>query len=309
MDATDSRAPFTVGVTTRNRPESLLRCLESLARLGDLVERIIVVDDTGDLPLAGPLASLPPTLTRKIDLVVQAHQQGYIVARNTIVKRAATRYVLLLDDDTYVTEPDPFRTIIERLDAYADIAAVACAQTTADGTPWAVQSQPSFASDACYIPSFIGFAHVVRRDVFLALGGYREQLHYFGEEKEFCLRLLDHGYRVLYMPSARVAHVPDPASRNRAKQLRYIVRNDCLTSLYNEPLPLAVGSIPIRLARYVRMRRAANVTDPGGLQWIVSGVAGAVPDIIRNRKPVSWASIRRWRRLRRAPEAFADSPC
>jgi hypothetical protein len=41
------------------------------------------------------------------------------------------------------------------------------------------------------VASFIGFAHLVRRDVFLALGGYREDFVYLGEEKEFCLRLLD----------------------------------------------------------------------------------------------------------------------
>jgi GT2 family glycosyltransferase len=300
-------APLTVGVTTRNRPESLLRCVASLAALGDLVARIIVVDDTSDPPAGDALASLEPAVLAKLDLVVQTGHQGYIVARNTIVNRAETRYVLLLDDDTYVTDPRPFRDVVAAMDANAAIGAVACAQADAGGAPWAPWAQPSPASYACYIPSFIGFAHVLRRDLFLALGGYRERLHYFGEEKEYCLRLLHEGYRVLYMPSALVAHVPDLASRNPAKHLRYIVRNDCLSALYNEPLPLAVVSLPVRLARYIRMKRAGDVHDPDGLGWIVRGVAGAIPDIARNRRPVSWASIRRWRTLRRSPEAFSSS--
>jgi GT2 family glycosyltransferase len=306
-DATD--APLTVGITTRNRPESLARCLQSLALLGDLVGRIIVVDDTSDMPLDGAFDTLAPEVAAKLDLVVQTSQQGYIVARNTIVKLASSPYVLMLDDDTYVIDPAPFRTIVERLGRNPSIGAVACAQAMADGTAWAPFTQPSLASSDCYIPSFIGFAHIVRRDVFLALGGYREEFHYFGEEKEFCLRLLDKGYRVLYMPAALVAHVPDLASRNRAKHLRYIVRNDCLGALYNEPLPLAVGSLPIRIARYLRMRRGGNVVDPGGVWWILAGVAGALPGIVRKRKAVSWASIKQWRRLRRTPEAFADSAC
>jgi hypothetical protein len=111
------------------------------------------------------------------------------------------------------------------------------------------------------------------------------------------------------VPTALVAHVPDPSNRNRAKHLRYLCRNDCLTSLYNEPLPLALGSLPVRLARYLRMRRAGDVHDPGGLPWIVQGLASAAPDIARNRRPVSWASMRRWRSLRRSPEAFVPSAC
>jgi GT2 family glycosyltransferase len=304
MDAVSVSGALTVGITTRNRPESLVRCLRSLGALGDLVSRIIVVDDTSDVPFRDALATLDPAISAKLDVVVQTAQEGYIVARNTIVRRADTRYVLLVDDDTYVLDPRPFDDVVRALDANAAIGAVACAQTMADGTPWAPSMQPSPAACACFIPAYIGYAHVVRRDVFLSLGGYREALHYFGEEKEYCLRLLHAGYGVLYMPSARIAHVPDQASRNRAKHLRYIVRNDCLSALYNEPLPLAVGSLPIRLARYLRMRRAGGVDDPDGLGWIVSGVLSAVPDIARTRKPVSWASIRRWRRLRRDPEPF-----
>ena len=281
-----------------------MRCVRSLAALVDLVARIIVVDDTSDVPFKQALATLDRAVLAKLDLVEQTSQQGYIVARNTIVRRAETRYVLLVDDDTYVIDPRPFEDVVRVLDDNPTIGAVACAQATASGEPWAGSMQPSPATFACVIPSFIGFAHVVRRDVFLSLGGYREELHYFGEEKEYCLRLLHEGYRVLYMPSALVAHVPDLASRNRAKHLRYIVRNDCLSSLYNEPLPLAVGSLPVRIARYVRMKRAGGVDDPGGLGWIVGGVLSAVPDIARKRRPVSWASMRRWRQLRRAPEAF-----
>lgn len=302
-----SSGALTVGITTRNRPASLVRCVRSLAALGDLVAKIIVVDDTSDAPIADALAALEADVARKVEIVVQTEQQGYIVARNTIVRRAGTRYVLLVDDDTYVLDPAPFPAIVRALDANPAIGAVACAQATASGEPWAPWTQPSQAPFACFIPSFIGFAHVVRRDVFLALGGYREELHYFGEEKEYCLRLLHEGHRVLYMPAALVAHVPDQASRNRAKHLRYIVRNDCLSALYNEPLPLAIGSLPIRLARYVRMKRAGGVEDPEGLGWIVKEVAAAVPDVARRRRPVSWASIRAWRRLRRTPEPFVPA--
>src|SRR5258706_3923311 len=86
---------LTIGVTTRNRPESLARCLASLAALDDLVTEIIVVDDTSDLPVREALATVPPEIRRKVTFITQSNRQGYIVARNAIMRSAATRYVLL----------------------------------------------------------------------------------------------------------------------------------------------------------------------------------------------------------------------
>jgi hypothetical protein len=39
--------------------------------------------------------------------------------------------------------------------------------------------------------------------------------------------------------------------------------------------------------------------DAGGLRWIASELARAFGDIGRERKAVSWATIREWRRLAR----------
>jgi GT2 family glycosyltransferase len=184
------------------------------------------------------------------------------------------------------------------------VGAVAFAQADAEGRPWPAGMQPSTSAAPCVVAAFIGFAHLVRRDLFLSLGGYRESFHFYGEEKDFCLRLLHSGYRVAYLPDALVAHVPDMGNRSRAKHLRHLVRNDCLSSLYNEPWPLAILSLPIRLARHRSMCRAGHFKDPGGFRWIVSGLIATFPDVWRHRTPVSWESIKRWRALTRAPQPF-----
>jgi GT2 family glycosyltransferase len=164
--------------------------------------------------------------------------------------------------------------------------------------------QPSAVDYACFIGSYIGFAHLLRRSVFLRLGGYQESFHFYGEEKDFCLRLLNAGYRVVYLPDARVAHVPDPAGRSRDRYLRYVIRNDCLSALFNEPMLLAMVTVPIRLRRYRAMARHSESVDPDGFRWIVRELVATFPTVWRTRKPVRWASIREWRRLRRAPPVF-----
>src|SRR6267378_1094218 len=91
-----SLARLSVGITTRNRRQSLLRCLASLNLLGDLLTEVIVVDDSSDVPVADSLTDLEPSIAAKTRIVRQTGSEGYIVARNTIMRIAANEYVLLL---------------------------------------------------------------------------------------------------------------------------------------------------------------------------------------------------------------------
>jgi GT2 family glycosyltransferase len=183
------------------------------------------------------------------------------------------------------------------LDADDKIAAVAFAQGEADGRPWPERMQPGRAHEPAYVAAFIGFAHLLRREAFLALGGYRESLVFYGEEKDFCVRALDAGMRIVYLPDAVVGHVPDPGGRSASRYVRFVIRNDCLYSLYNEPWPLVAISLPVRLWRYRRM--AGKSRDAGGLHWIARELARSLGDVRRHRRPVSWGTVREWRRLAR----------
>ena len=74
--------------------------------------------------------------------------------------------------------------------------------------------------------------------------------------------------------------------------------------MFNEPLPMLVVSLPIRLIRYGRMRKNSGVSDPGGLWWIIRQLATSMPRVWRGRRPVRWASVRNWRRLHRTTPAL-----
>jgi GT2 family glycosyltransferase len=295
---------ITVGITTRNRRGSLLRCLSALAIVEPMVDEVLVVDDTSDEPLGDLEAEVPAAIARKLRVIVQPNRQGYIVARNAMVRLARNEFVLLLDDDAYVIDAAAIRVAVDALRSHDDVGAIAFAQAEADGAAWPAAMQPAPATRACYVPSFIGFAHLLRRSVFLQLGGYLEPLHFYGEEKEYCLRMLDAGYAVVYVPDARVAHVPDNSGRSVARYLRYVIRNDCLSALHTEPLPLPLATVPLRLMRYLSMRRHGRVDDPGGLWWIVRELVRALPGAYRNRRPVGWRTFVRWRKLRLSPPPF-----
>ena len=288
---------LTVGVVTKNRPDALHRCLSSLALVADRLAEVIVVDDTSDIPLDDAVRQIPPAVSSRLRVVRQTNHEGYIVARNRIMREATTEYVFLMDDDAWLLEGASVVEALALIDGHPRVGAVAFAMATIDGGPWDARMQPAPVDYPCLVPSFIGFAHLLRRRVFLDLGGYPEAFHFYGEEKSYCLRLIDAGFDIVYLPHARVVHAPHATGRNTAKYLRHVIRNDCLGAMENEPLPVALISVPFRLARYLTMSR--GVTDSGGLRWIAGDLLSRVPQVWRDRKPVQWSTIRKWRRVRR----------
>lgn len=284
---------LTVAITTRNRPDALAACLGSMRAIAHLDPEVLVFDD----------GSQPP-VSANIRVIRDERSPGYIVGRNRLVSEAAGDFVLLMDDDARLIGGSAIEEAIAVLQSDAGIGAVAFAQAEADGRPWPASMQPSTAEFPSVVPSFIGFAHMVRRDRFLALGGYREAFGFYGEEKEFCLRLLDAGLHTVYLPHALVAHVVDPNSRDRRRYLRFVARNDCLNSLFNDPLTRLFWMLPARYALYFRMRRGWKIDDPWGGLWLLREIGACLPGVWKARQPVSRDTLREWRALRIEQRAY-----
>lgn len=252
-------------------------------------------DDSSEPPAADALTNV---VLPGMELTVLRDEQhsGYIVGRNRIMKEAATPYVLLLDDDAVVFSAGSAERAIAVLERDESVAAVAFAQAEEDGSPWPERMQPGRGAQPVYVSAFIGFAHLLRRDTFLRLGGYRESFVFYGEEKDFCVRVLDAGLRVVYLPGALIGHIPDHGGRSATRYVRFVIRNDCLYSLYNEPWPVVALSLPLRLWRYRAMKAAAGA-EGGGVRWIAGELRRTLPDVWCNRRAVSWTTFREWRRL------------
>ena len=301
----ESRPRLSVGIATRNRAGSLLRCLASIALVDDLVSDIIVVDDSSDPPIGEMLQGAPPSIRSKMRFIEQPGAQGPIVARNTIMRLARNDAVMLLDDDAFVIDGLAVRNALSVLEQNPAVGAVACAQAEADGSPWPAAMQPAPAGYPCYVTAYIGFAHLLRRNVFLRSGRLSGVVPLLRGRKGLLPASAERRLR------RRVS--PGRAGRARARSirpercqryLRYVVRNDCLSALYNEPLAMAIVTVPIRVARYAVMRRHGQVKDSGGLRWVIGELIASLPAVWRTRKPMRWTSIRRWRRLRRSWPAF-----
>lgn len=297
-----SDCPLTVGICTRDRRGSLLRNLRALRHAEPWTDRVFVVDDASGVPVEQGLreelgADAPPRLT----VLRSDPPAGPTAGRNRIAREARTPWLLYLDDDAMLLSPDAVRAGIAVLERDPSVGVVAFPQSDAAGTLLPAGAQPSAATEPSLVRAFIGFAHLVRREALLAVGGYREVLRILGEERELSLRLLDAGYHVAYLPAYPVAHLADMAGRDPRRFLHLTVRNDVLGALLNEPFPLAMATIPIRLWRYFPMRRGWGGEDPGGFRRILRGVADELPRVRRDRQAVRWRTVREWNRLAASP--------
>ena len=288
----------TAAITTRNRHESLQRCVDSLLHAGEAFKAILIVDDASTEPVASRL-DLRADTAGKVRIIRHDVNHGYITARNTMAREAGTGFILFLDDDTELCHPAVIKQAVDVMQLDSTVAAVGFAQEGFEGEPWPAQMQPAPVDYPCLVPSYIGFAHLLRRELFLKMGGYREIFHYYGEEKEYCLRLWDAGSKVVYVPNARLAHLPDPSGRDNAKYHRYYTRNDCLAALFSLPLPAALLLITFRLLRYRKVQVSMGLVDPDGLAWVKAELRTNFKTVWQQRKPVRWSTLLLWRRLRK----------
>jgi len=109
--------PLTIGITTRNRPVALRRCLESITRVlggsaalprlpgsrapGPPDIEVLVFDDNSDAPVPEQLAGALPANAR---VIRDERGVGYIAGRNALVRSARHELVLLLDDDAVMLQ-------------------------------------------------------------------------------------------------------------------------------------------------------------------------------------------------------------
>jgi N-acetylglucosaminyl-diphospho-decaprenol L-rhamnosyltransferase len=223
-------------VNTEQR--QLLRyCLDSIARERAAVPfetEVLVLDNASRDGSAGAARAHGATT----EVIALDQRRGKAENNTTLLQRAEGRYCLLLNEDSEL-EPGTTMTLHEALDAEPEAAAAGAMLLTPDGTPepsaWrfpglgsallsalgmdhrhVVQSRGDRVREVDWVQSA---ALLVRRDAAREIGYFDPA----SDEIDFCKRLHDAGWRVLYVPQARAVHhelLPEgPVSQQRIVEL------------------------------------------------------------------------------------------
>ena len=217
-------------ITTKNRRCELAAAIRS-ALCQSIPAEVLVIDDGSTDGTEEMVRSQFPLV--RLERVEKS--SGYIVQRNRGAHLAKGEYVFSIDDDAEFLSPLVIEQTLKDF-GHPRIGAVAIPHVQPREKKHH-QAQQSFdRNDTWVTDTFVGTAHAVRRDIFLKLGGYREQLVHQGEERDFCLRMLNAGYVTRLGRADPIRHKQSP-QRDLRRMDFYGRRNDILFAWQNVPAP------------------------------------------------------------------------
>jgi GT2 family glycosyltransferase len=289
-------AQVTAVITTYNRATELASSIEKLLAQTRVPDKIWVIDDASTDDTQSLMEGGFPTI-RYSRL---PRNVGVIRARNVALASLSAGYLLLLDDDSWFTEPDGLERSMKFAEGNPDAAIIALNVRTMDGhcnfpTPDIPHSVRSFQGCAVlFNMSFLSQHKLL----------FEELFDRQGEEKDMCLRALGVGLSACAVPDIEVLHAVSDAGRNWSKIRFYEHRNDILRELLRCPTILLAQKVLRTWASHslYNLRDGAWLTD----LRVLAALPWMIIQAIRLRSPVSmraystWVSLGSERRERRS---------
>lgn len=169
----------------------------------------------------------------------------------------------------------------------------------------AIRQRPLNAPSVEVTAFYIGTAHAVRTEEFLAAGGYRPDIVHQGEEGDLAIRMLERGRFVRLVETPPIHHLETPR-RNFARVDYYGARNALLFGWRNVPFPEVIGQVAMTTVNV--LRHAAGMSRPRGdyLRGVGSAYRAMAMREVR-RQPVSRRTFWTFRWLVRQPRPLAEA--
>ncbi len=243
-------------VPTRDRTDLLARCVEGVLHRTDYPNLELLIVDNGSIEPA--TQTLFDQLTREDSRVRILRQPGpfnYSALNNTAAREANGEILLLLNNDIDVIEPGWLRELVSQA-LRPDVGIVGAKLLFPNERVqhaglvigpegqvvhlyrFAGRDDPGYCGQLALARTFLavtGACVAIRRSVFFEVGGLDEiNLPVAFNDVDLCLRLGEHGYRVVWTPFAELFHLEcasrgldsdDPVKRQRAdREWRYMCK-------------------------------------------------------------------------------------
>jgi GT2 family glycosyltransferase len=276
-------------IPTKNRKDMLRQVLNAVRRQ-TMPSEVICVDDgstDGTLEMLGAEFPEVKVLRHEISL-------GPAAARNAGAMVATGDFLLTLDDDCVLAETDRLERGLFLFDS-PEIGGVTLpfvnVRTDHQVRTAAPNSEGTFVT-ADYYAGMV----ILRRDIFLDVGGYREPFFMHHEEADLAIRLIDKRVFIRNGFEPSIDHHESP-ERDHLKLSRLGAQNAILFAVYNVPwpwLPLQIAATMVKTFVYA-CRRGAGVRA-------LEGFSAAIPIARRTlglRAPVASRTYLAFRTLRK----------
>ena len=223
-------------------PRLLAACLDSILKdEGHSQFEVWVADnDSGDDSVEMLKRDYPG-----VNLIANTENVGFAKACNQIIPQVQGKYILLLNPDTIVTD-SAVSKMAAYMDANPNCGAAGPQVLNPDGTlqlacrrsfpdPWAAFFRLTYLShlfpnnktfgkynmtfadpkEVLEVDALSGSCMMVRNSLIDAVGLMDEDIFMYGEDIDWCWRIKEHGFKVIYIPNAIVYHYHGASSRLR----------------------------------------------------------------------------------------------
>lgn len=270
MTRTAQAPRVSVVVVTRDRRAELRGCLDRLVALPERPPVIVVDNGSSDGTPAAVRRRFPG-----VDVVTLGYNAGS-AGRTAGVRCARTPYVAFSDDDSW-WEAGSLVTAADLLDAHPSVGLLAARmliQPDARLDPVCTQMAASPLGEIPGVgPRVLGFVAcgaVVRRDAYLAVGGFHARYGVGGEEDLLALDLSAAGWACCYADELVAHHQPSPVRDVTARRRRQL-RNALWTTWLRAPAGRALRRSPQLLRASEgggRLPLLAAADALGGVGWV-----------------------------------------
>ena len=228
-------------IVNYNAGEFLRSCVDSLLNC-PLETEVIVVDNASTDDSLDALAGLP-----KVQIIKNATNVGFATACNVGIRVASAPFLLFLNPDC-AFKPDTLIRLLEAMRFDERVGMVGGLLVNPDGTeqaggrraiptPWRsfvrafglarfadrwprlffdfhLLKQP-LPNHNIEVEAISGACMMVRREAIQDVGEWDERYFLHCEDLDWCMRFRQKGWKILFVPSARVTHALGVSSRSR----------------------------------------------------------------------------------------------
>ncbi len=236
------RSMMDVIIVNYNSTHQLLRCLESFSgETSRTPVRVIVCDNSANNGIGSIVKKFPEVTIRH-----DGRNSGFAAAANKALAESDARYVTLLNPDTIVLKGF-FKTVLSFMENHGDVGITGPAILNPDGSvQGSARSFPNALSGLFGRGSILtklypknrisraniltdrsnggspievdwvsGACMVVRREAIDQVGPLDERFFLYWEDADWCMRMHQKGWKVIYFAEPRVVHYVGGSSSTR----------------------------------------------------------------------------------------------
>lgn len=273
-----------LGIVTHNRYELLKKCIESVLIQDYKNVEIFVLDDASTDDTSDIVIQYPSIKYSKSE-----KRAGQAIGRNFLMRTANAEYFINLDDDAYFMSSNIIDKAVDYMNRNENIAILGFDILSP------LNSNSQFKMNVPFPQaSFIGCGNIMRLNAIKKVDYYSPSWGW-AEEEDLSIKIHESGFDIFAYPGLFVWHEITQIARNIDFQWR---------SQVNNVLSIVVRYYPTLLVFPVLIYKAFSLFRFSLKKKLIKVYWNGVYDflreleiLIRNRKPVKFATIKKYHKL------------